>query len=278
MSIIATDALSGSRHITISTVQIGPRHGPHLSIGRRITDQSVGSFCATAHYLRLAWQAPRAPAEQRVGWGTGGTGGVEPITSGSWTGSSDQGPDETFTICFNVSEDGTEVVTGGLGCMGIHSRWTSTRTAVPAWSRTSRFPSSTGPSTTSSQVAEPRVAPSTAKPRRAKPWWEIVRPRGRRRPVPERTRRLSVRPMRFDEPLPSADFHESIGGFRSRGNMTYTERWSASSTKSTAASMFPSIERVRMPSRASVSSYVPASNWKMPRPHHASSAPYGSPR
>jgi hypothetical protein len=43
---------------------------------------------------------------------------VEPITSGSWTGSSDQGPDETFTICFNVSEDGTEVVTGGLGCMG----------------------------------------------------------------------------------------------------------------------------------------------------------------
>jgi hypothetical protein len=37
-------------------------------------------------------------------------------------------------------------------------------------------------------------------------------------------------------------------------------------TKSTAASVLPAIERMREPSRARVSSNVPASNWTLPRP------------
>ena len=46
----------------------------------------------------------------------------------------------------------------------------------------------------------------------------------------------------------------------------YALRITMLATKSTAAWVLPAIERMRVPSRRSVSSKVPASNWNMPMP------------
>jgi hypothetical protein len=42
--------------------------------------------------------------------GTAGTGGSEPASMGLWTGSGQGGADGSFTICFNVKEDGSALV------------------------------------------------------------------------------------------------------------------------------------------------------------------------
>jgi len=42
--------------------------------------------------------------------GAAGTGGSEPASMGLWTGSGQGGADGSFTICFNVKEDGSALV------------------------------------------------------------------------------------------------------------------------------------------------------------------------
>jgi hypothetical protein len=59
-----------------------------------------------------------------AGVGGGGAGGSEPAPVGLWTGSGQGGADGSFTICFNVREDGLALVPSldvNAGCEGGHS-------------------------------------------------------------------------------------------------------------------------------------------------------------
>ena len=56
--------------------------------------------------------------------GMAGTGGSEPAPVGLWTGSGQGGADGSFTICFNVREDGLALVPSldvNAGCEGERS-------------------------------------------------------------------------------------------------------------------------------------------------------------
>jgi hypothetical protein len=63
----------------------------------------------------------RGPGGSGGAGGMAGTGGSEPSPVGLWTGSGQGGADGSFTICFNVREDGLALVPSSdvnAGCEG----------------------------------------------------------------------------------------------------------------------------------------------------------------